>query len=123
MFDSSRRLGNADPRNPLPMPKCRNKFGFLVGCLLIADPHSTVDDHRPTRFGVIAEDADAVLAEAKVHGVGTLRDEPTCLALPDGIVIKVAQAALGAVGSILAVKTRPEQDTADAQAARRAILR
>jgi acyl dehydratase len=82
---------------------------ILGGVLLVADPNSTADDRRPTCFGVVAEDAEAIILKAKAHGVSAPRDEPMSLALPDGIVIKVAQAALGAVGSLLAVKTRPDR--------------
>jgi acyl dehydratase/catechol 2,3-dioxygenase-like lactoylglutathione lyase family enzyme len=77
------------------------------GILLVSDPAFEGVNSPLVHIGVIAEDAAAVLQEARARGVSTLPDEPRCLTLPDGINVEVTQAAIGAVASLRAVKTRP----------------
>ena len=46
----------------------------------------------------MTEDLDALLGEARAYGIASLADNPNWLALPDGILIEVMQAAPGSGG-------------------------
>jgi acyl dehydratase len=78
------------------------------GVQLIADPDLSGPEGRLAHLGVMTEDLDELLAEARARGIATIPDKPNWLALPDGIVIEVMQAAPGSVAATLAADARAQ---------------
>jgi catechol 2,3-dioxygenase-like lactoylglutathione lyase family enzyme len=78
----------------------------IGGVQFIADPDFVGPEGRLAHLGVMAEDREAVLREAKAWGVGELPQGRNWLAAPDGLAIEVLQATGASVGQALAVDPR-----------------
>lgn len=78
------------------------------GVQLIADPDFSGSEGRFAHLGVMTEDLDEVLSEAKARGIESVPGKPNWLALPDGVVIEVMQAAPGSVAATLAIDSRAQ---------------
>jgi acyl dehydratase/catechol 2,3-dioxygenase-like lactoylglutathione lyase family enzyme len=103
-------------RDVLGMPLCEvdgdmtsSKKAWSVGGIqLISDPDFSGPEGRFAHLRVMSEDLDELLGEAKARGIANLPDKPNWLALPDGILIEVMQAAPGSVAATLAVDARAQ---------------
>ncbi len=76
------------------------------GVQLIADPDFAGPEGRLAHLGIMVEDADAVLREAKAWGVTELPQGPNWLALPGGLNVEVLQATGSSVADALAIDPR-----------------
>jgi hypothetical protein len=72
----------------------------------IADPDFAGPEGRLAHLGVMTEDAEAVIAEAKAWGVTEMPQGPGWLRLPDGLAVEVIQAGEGAVAQALKINPR-----------------
>ena len=78
----------------------------LGGMQFIADPDFAGPEGRLAHLGVMTEDAEAVIAEAKAWGVTEMPQGPGWLRLPDGLAVEVIQAGEGAVAQALKINPR-----------------
>lgn len=84
----------------------RRQAWTIGGVQLISAPDFAGPEGRLAHLGIMAEDQEAVLAEAKAWGVRELPQGRNWLALPDGLGIEILQAAEGSVAEALAVNPR-----------------
>ncbi len=75
----------------------------IGGIQLKSAPGFEGPEGRMAHLGIMTEDLEAALDEAKAWGVRALPQGPNWLALPDGLEVEIMQAMPGAVGEALAV--------------------
>jgi catechol 2,3-dioxygenase-like lactoylglutathione lyase family enzyme len=93
-----------DRDGPADAPRQVWTFG---GIQLIADPDLTEPVACFGHIGVMAEDAEAVIAAALAFGrISHLGTGRNWLVLPDGIVVEILQASPGAVAAARAIDPR-----------------
>jgi catechol 2,3-dioxygenase-like lactoylglutathione lyase family enzyme len=78
----------------------------LGGMQFIADPDFAGPEGRLAHLGVMTEDAEAVIAEARAWGVTEMPQGRGWLRLPDGLAVEVIQAGEGAVAQALNINPR-----------------
>jgi catechol 2,3-dioxygenase-like lactoylglutathione lyase family enzyme len=78
----------------------------IGGIQLIADPGFVGPEGRLAHLGIMVEDQEAVLREARAWGVQELPQGPNWLALPDGLNVEILQAAGTSVADALAIDPR-----------------
>jgi hypothetical protein len=78
----------------------------LGGIQLIADPDFHGPEGRLAHLGIMAEDQEAVLREAREWGVQELPQGRNWLALPDGLNVEILQATRSSVAAVLAIDPR-----------------
>ena len=83
-----------------------NKVWTIGGMQFNADPAFDGPEGRLAHLGIMVEDLEAVLAEAKNWGVRELPMGRNWLALPDGLELELMQAYGDAVANALAVAPR-----------------
>jgi catechol 2,3-dioxygenase-like lactoylglutathione lyase family enzyme len=82
------------------------QFWTLGGMQFIAAPDFAGPEGRLAHLGVMCEDLEAALAEAKAWGVTELPQGRNWLRLPDGLAVELIQASGNAVAAALAVNPR-----------------
>lgn len=82
------------------------KAWTIGGMQFNADPDFEGPEGRLAHLGIMVEDLEAVLAEARTWGVRELPMGRNWLALPDGLELELMQAHGDAVAEALAVKPR-----------------
>jgi len=87
-------------------PDAPKQVWTLGGMQFIADPGFSGPEGRLAHLGVMTEDVEAVLAEAKAWGVTEMPQGRNWLRLPDGLAVEVLQASAGAVARALQVNPR-----------------
>jgi catechol 2,3-dioxygenase-like lactoylglutathione lyase family enzyme len=87
-------------------PASPKQVWTLGGMQFIADPDFAGPEGRLAHLGVMAEDVEAVLAEAKAWGVTEMPQGRHWLRLPDGLAVEVLQATGDAVQQALRVDPR-----------------
>ena len=78
----------------------------IGGVQLIADPDFVGPEGRLAHLGVMAEDMEAVLREAKAWGLREMPQGRNWLALPGGLTVEILQATENSVAAALAVDPR-----------------
>jgi catechol 2,3-dioxygenase-like lactoylglutathione lyase family enzyme len=76
------------------------------GVQLVEDPAYNGPEGRLVHLGVMAEDLEGVLEAARAWGVVELAQGRNFIALPDGLVLEIIQAAPHSVAAALAVAPR-----------------
>jgi lactoylglutathione lyase len=82
------------------------QFWTLGGMQFIAAPDFAGPEGRLAHLGVMCEDLEAALAEAKAWGVTEMPQGPNWLRLPDGLAVELIQARGDSVAAALAVNPR-----------------
>jgi lactoylglutathione lyase len=88
---------------PVDAPR---QFWTLGGMQFIAAPDFGGPEGRLAHLGVMCEDLEAALAEAKAWGVTEMPQGRNWLRLPDGLAVELIQAGGNAVAEALAVNPR-----------------
>jgi catechol 2,3-dioxygenase-like lactoylglutathione lyase family enzyme len=89
---------------PVERPK---QVWTIGGVQLVADPDYAGPEGRLAHLGVMTEDLEAALAEARAwEGVTVMPQGTNWLSLPDGLIVEVLQANGDSVGAVLAVDPR-----------------
>lgn len=82
------------------------QFWTIGGIQLIADPAFEGPEGRCGHLGVMTEDLEAALAEARDWGVVEMPQGRNWLRLPDGLAVELIQAHGTSVAEALAVQPR-----------------
>lgn len=77
------------------------------GIQLISEPSYEGGEGRIGHLGIMTDDLEAALQEAYSRGVVQQPQGRNWFALPDGLVIELIQARIGAVSAVLAVNPKP----------------
>lgn len=86
-------------------PRDNPKQVWTVGGVqLMADPDFAGPEGRLAHLGIMTENLEAALAEARAwEGVAALPQGPNWLALPDGLCVELIQASGASVAAALAI--------------------
>jgi catechol 2,3-dioxygenase-like lactoylglutathione lyase family enzyme len=87
-------------------PNAPRQVWTIGGLQLMADPDFAGPEGRLAHLGVMAEDQQAVLSEARAWGVKELPQGRNWLALPDGLNVEIIQASGNSVAESLAINPR-----------------
>ena len=87
-------------------PEAPRQYWTLGGMQFIAMPEFTGPEGRLAHLGVMCEDLEAAIAEAKKFGVTEMPQGRNWLRLPDGLAVEFIQARGDAVGRALAIDPR-----------------
>jgi catechol 2,3-dioxygenase-like lactoylglutathione lyase family enzyme len=87
-------------------PNAPRQVWSIGGLQLMADPDFAGPEGRLAHLGVMAEDQQAVLSEARAWGVKELPQGRNWLALPDGLNVEIIQASGNSVAESLAINPR-----------------
>ncbi len=77
------------------------------GMQLMADPDFSAPEGRLAHLGIMVENLDEAIREARDWGAKELPQGRNWLVLPDGLAIELIQAQANSVAAALAVKPRP----------------
>ena len=78
----------------------------IGGVQLIADPAFEGPEGRLGHLGMMTDDVEAAIADAKKWGIGSAPQGCNWLQLPDGLIVELNQAVPGAIDQALAVKPK-----------------
>lgn len=87
-------------------PNAPAQIWTIGGLQLMADPDFNGPEGRLAHLGIMTEDLEAALREAREWGVAALPQGRNWLALPDGLALELIQAHADSVAEALRVKPR-----------------
>jgi catechol 2,3-dioxygenase-like lactoylglutathione lyase family enzyme len=94
-------------RRELPATASKPRQVWTMGGIqLIGDPSFAGQQGQLAHLGIMVEDLDAVLSEAKGWGATELPQGRHWLALPDGLTLEIMQATGASVAEVLAINPR-----------------
>jgi catechol 2,3-dioxygenase-like lactoylglutathione lyase family enzyme len=84
------------------------QYWTVGGLQLIHDPDHGEPEGRLAHLGIMCEDQEAAIAAARAFGAAETPQGRNWLRLPDGLLIELLQASVGAVAQARAVNPRAQ---------------